>query len=102
LSERPFEVATRRDEDSAFIVLSGELDLTGTDKLEAAIRNAEEGDTPRIIVDLTAITFVDSTGLSVLLDAKRRSNGRLHITPSEHDAVTRLLELTGTTEILGS
>jgi anti-sigma B factor antagonist len=92
----------RRDGDSAFIVLSGELDLSGTDRLEAAIRHAEESDIGRVIVDLTAITFIDSTGLGVLLDAKRRSNGRLRVTPSEHEAVTRLLELTGTTEILGS
>jgi anti-anti-sigma factor len=102
LTERPFEVTTRRDGDSMLIVLSGELDMTGTDRLEAAIRRAEESDINRVIVDLTAITFVDSTGLSVLLEAKRRSDGRLSVTPSQHEAVTRLLELTGTTEILGS
>ena len=101
-TERPFDITTRRDGDSVLVVLSGELDLATAGQLDAAIRDAEETDIDRIIVDMSAITFVDSTGLSVLLDAKRRSNGRLSVTPGDHDAVTRLLELTGTTEMLGS
>jgi anti-anti-sigma factor len=84
------------------IVLSGELDVSVAAKLDVAIRDAEETDVGRIVVDLSAITFVDSTGLSILLAAKRRGDDRLSITPSDHDAVTRLLELTGTTEFLGS
>jgi anti-anti-sigma factor len=45
-------------------------------------------------------SFIDSTGLSVLLKAKKRSDGRLRYIASKNDAVTRLLELTGTNEIL--
>ena len=101
LNQRLLDVTTSRSGDSAFIVVSGELDLSTTNRLDGAIRDAEETDIGRIVVDLSAITFVDSTGLSVLLAAKRRSNGRLTVTPSDHDAVTRLLELTGTTELLG-
>jgi anti-sigma B factor antagonist len=101
-SNGAFAVATRREGDVALILLSGELDISAAEELDTAIRDAEETDIGQIVVDLSAINFVDSTGLSVLLYAKRRIDGRLHVTPSDHDAVTRLLELTGTTEILSS
>lgn len=101
-TERHLGITTLRDGDAAVIVLTGELDLAVAGELDAAIRDAEGAPIGRIIVDLSQITFVDSTGLSVLLAAKKRVNGRLSISPSNHDAVTRLLELTRTTEILAS
>jgi anti-sigma B factor antagonist len=96
----PLLINTRRDGDSAAIALSGELDLASADELDAAIRSAEEAGTGRVVVDLSGVSFIDSTGLSVLLRAKKRSDGRLRYVPSNHDAVTRLLELTGTIEML--
>jgi anti-sigma B factor antagonist len=95
------EFTTVRDGDSAAILLTGELDLASADELDARIRDVEETDIGQIILDLSEVTFIDSTGLSVLLDAKKRSNGRLSVRRSNHEAVTRLLELTGTTEMLG-
>jgi stage II sporulation protein AA (anti-sigma F factor antagonist) len=89
-------INTRRDGDSTGIALSGELDLRSTDELDGVIRSAEERDVGRIVVDLSDVSFIDSTGLSVLLGAKKRSDGQLIFIPSKHDAVRRLLELTGT------
>jgi anti-sigma B factor antagonist len=82
------------------IALSGELDLASAGGLDAAIRNAVETDIGRIVVDLSGVSSIDSAGLSVLLGAKKRSDGRLRYVPSNHEAVTRLLELTGTIEML--
>jgi anti-anti-sigma factor len=53
----------------------------------------------RIVVDLSEVRFMDSTGLSVLLAAKKRQESRFSVSPSKSKAVTRLLALTGTTEI---
>src|SRR5215210_28960 len=94
-------INTRRDGDSVAIALSGELDLASAGELDTSIRNAEETGIARIVVDLSGVSFIDSSGLSVLLQAKKRSDGQLHYVPSNHDAVTRLLELTGTIELLG-
>lgn len=88
--------------DTVAVALTGELDLLSAEELDLTIRDAEETDVARIVVDLAEVSFVDSTGLSILLAAKKRSNGRLSCIPSNHSAVTRLLELTGTTEMLGS
>jgi anti-sigma B factor antagonist len=83
-----------------YIALSGELGLASADELDAVIRNAEETDVGRIVVDLSGVSFIDSTGLGVLLRAKSRSDGRLRYIPSCHDAVTRLLQATGTLAVV--
>jgi anti-sigma B factor antagonist len=97
----PLLINTRRDGDSTAIALSGELDLASADELDAVIRDAEESDVGRIVIDLSGVSYIDSTGLSALLRAKKRSDGRLIYVPSKHDAVRRLLELTGTIGMLG-
>jgi anti-sigma B factor antagonist len=101
---RRFQIRSSRDGDpigTVAVVLSGELDIASANEVDAAISDAEETDIGWIVVDLSQVSFIDSTGLSVLLDAKKRNNGRLSYIPSRHDAVTRLLELTGTIEFLG-
>ena len=105
LGARSLQISVHRDRDpvgTVAIALSGDLDLATADELDAAIRAAEETDIGWIVVDLSDVSFIDSTGLSVLLHAKKRSYGRLSCIPSNHDAVTRLLELTGTVQMLDS
>ena len=100
---RRFQITRTHDGDpigTVAMALSGELDLASAEQLDLAIRHAEETDAGWIVVDLSDVSFVDSTGLSVLLHAKKRSNGRLSYIPSDHEAVTRLLELTGTIRML--
>ena len=105
LTGGPLRIRNIRDGDpvgTVAIALSGELDLVSANELDAAIRDAEETDVGWIVVVLSDVSFIDSTGLSVLLHAKKRNNGRLSCIPSNHDAVTRLLELTGTIQMLDS
>jgi anti-sigma B factor antagonist len=102
LADKPLEIETGRRGDSLTITLSGEVDLATVDRLDLAIRRAEETDVGRIVLDLSELSFLDSTGLSVLLNASARSreNGnRLSFIPSKHDAVMRVLALTNTTEM---
>jgi anti-sigma B factor antagonist len=98
-----FEVRTIKEGTSRRLALSGELDLSSADQLEEAIRQAELGGAAEIVVDLGDLEFMDSTGLSVLLSAHDRSRDdgqRLSFKSSRHEAVTKLLELTNTKEIL--
>ncbi len=102
MSGKPADIESQREGDSVTVAVAGEIDLSTADQLDAAIREAEETDTNRIVVDLSAMSFVDSTGLAVLLEAikrTRRDGNRLSFVPSRHEAVTRLLALTDTTEI---
>ncbi len=63
------------------IELFGELDLASAPELEKAIARAEETDAVTILVDLSALQFIDSNGIKVLLAESRRSTAatnRLH------------------------
>ena len=69
--------------DAYIIALEGELDLAGCADLDLALREAERTRASRIILDLEELTYIDSNGLQVLLEASRRSarNGsRLRLT----------------------
>lgn len=76
--------------DAYVIGLEGQLDLAGCADLDFALSQAEQARADRIILDLGALTSIDSSGLEVLLDASRRSasNGnRLEMTrPTGHPA----------------
>ena len=96
----PLRIRVDRSGDSVTVRLSGELDLASSAEVDAAIRDWEETEIGRIIVDLSDLHFIDSSGLNVLLRARRRIDSRLQILPSKHAAVTRLLSLTGTAEML--
>jgi anti-sigma B factor antagonist len=96
------DIKSMREGGSVTVAVAGEIDLSTADQLDDAIRQAEKTEISRIVVDLSSLTFVDSTGLSVLLEAikrTRRDGNRLSFIPSKHEAVTRLLALTGTTEM---
>ena len=55
------------------IRITGELDLGGCPDVESALQEAERAQADRIIVDLEALTFIDSVGLVTLVKASRRS-----------------------------
>jgi anti-anti-sigma factor len=71
--------------------IKGELDLSAVAELDAWL--ASLGDGP-ISVDLSGVTFLDSSGLRSLLNARRRNPGLRVVDPSA--VVTRLLEITST------
>ena len=74
---------------------AGELDIATVPLLEGAFDEA--GDVP-VLLDLEGITFIDSTGLQLLLRISDRGSGRLEIISSP--ALERLLEVTGVRERL--
>jgi anti-sigma B factor antagonist len=102
LAGKPLEIQAHREGDSITIALSGEMDLATKHRLELAIRRAEETEVGRIVLDMSELSFLDSSSLSVLLRAavRHRQNGnRLRFIPSKHDAVRRVIELTNTSEM---
>jgi anti-anti-sigma factor len=75
--------------------LIGEMDLSGEQALKAAleVRVATGGD---LTLDLSQCTFMDSTGLRLLVAAASQLEGRASlIIRSPSAAVRKLIELTG-------
>lgn len=85
------------------IELSGELDLATTQAVETELRLGERSAAQRIVLDLDRLTFIDSTGLRLLVIATRRSDAdgdRLRIRPGSDPLVQRVMAITGMNEYL--
>jgi len=76
---------------------AGELDIASAPGLEHSLLHALESSAPSIVLDLTAVDFIDHTGLQVLMWAAGRSRedgDRLRIECGS-PAVRQLIDLTG-------
>jgi anti-sigma B factor antagonist len=84
------------------IAVGGELDMGASPDLRGTIDGALESGVSLLVMDLTELTFIDSTGISTLVAAFRRlseSGGSLELVCSDRN-VLRVLELTGLDEVL--
>ena len=88
-------------EDARVLRVVGELDLSTVNELKSHL-DAARLDRTTALVDMSGVSFIDSAGLDLLLEAARVSNHELWawflVRPSE--AVLVLLDLTGTTSQL--
>ena len=104
LDEATFTVAESTGGDGAHVIrLHGELDIDAAPDLERALlRSRPAGE--RVVLDLSDLQFMDSTGLRVLLRARAAAEeGRWEIflrdVPSN---IQRLFDMTGVHEALPS
>lgn len=88
-------------EEACVIRVAGELDASTAERLRAPL-DAARAEGLTTLVDLAGVTFIDSSGLRVLLGAARASDQHewpwFIVRPSA--AVLRLLELSGTAGLL--
>lgn len=84
------------------LTLSGELDLATTPRLAAALTEVARGDHARIVLELQRLTFMDSTGLGLIVrtDQEGRAAGRPLVLRHPQQQVRRLLELSDTLDRL--
>ena len=96
------EVETRRGEGLAHVVLRGELDLSTVEKVERELA-ALEGDQEQLLVlDLSGLTFLDSTGLRLMVTADQRAqkDGRRLVIVKGPETVQRVFSITKLDETL--
>ena len=62
-----------RSFDRECIAVLGELDIFTAPSLEDAVLGLEDAKPGLVVIDLTGVSFIDSTGLSVLLTASERA-----------------------------
>ncbi len=77
--------------------LSGEIDLSTVAELEERLRGSLDGGPPLLVLDLREVTFLDSSGLRLLLrldERQRGIDGRLVLVQGGR-RVARVFELTG-------
>jgi anti-sigma B factor antagonist len=89
-------VTVRRERGVAIAEVTGDIDMSTASGLRERLSGLADSGQP-LIVDLNRVTFIDSTGLGVLVSAARRASaqgGSLHAVCSR-PRTRKLLWLTG-------
>ena len=93
----PFRCETVRDGETAWVRPQGELDLDTAPALDDELERTREQAGARLVLDLRTLTFMDSTGLRLLIrwDTLAREQGfEFAIVPGP-EVVQRVIRLTG-------
>jgi anti-anti-sigma factor len=95
-----FQCETGRDGETSWVRPIGELDLDTAPLLDQELTAVREAGAGRIVLDMRALTFMDSTGLRLVIrwDTAAREEGfEFAIVPGP-DVVERVFRLTGMEE----
>jgi anti-sigma B factor antagonist len=98
----PFKVSSESDATLRTVSVIGELDQGTAPELRTVLTEAMGEADSGVLVDLSDCGFIDSTGLSLLVEAMRRlteEDRRFGVCCVDRD-VRRLLELTGIDQAL--
>ena len=92
-----FSVTSERVGDAGVLIVSGEVDIFTAPQLKERLVEQFDAGVTRLVVDLTAVTFIDSTALGVLIGGVRRVNGAGGVMALVVDSrpVERVLGITG-------
>ena len=95
---RALKVEVDQGPDAVTITAHGEIDLASVGSLETARQRALATSPTRLVIDLTLVGFVDSSGLKFLLQTHRlsRQNGWQLELPRPADSTMNVFRLTGT------
>jgi anti-anti-sigma factor len=95
-----FRCETGRDGDAAWVRPLGELDLDTASQLDQELAAVRATGADRLVLDMRALTFMDSTGLRLVIrwDTDAREQGfEFAIVPGP-EVVQRVFRLTGMDE----
>ncbi len=98
-----FHAQVQHHAGNVMVRLHGELDMATSAALDRALSSAfDGGGGTSVVVDLASLTFMDSTGIAVLLGACRRAEeaGQSLVVRSPSRPVLKAFRLTGVDQIL--
>ena len=96
----PFSARASRVRGEPLLTLVGEIDMSSGPKFARAAQSLVSGRRGKVVFDMTGVTFMDSTGLTIIAAAVNRiapSGGRLCIRGAS-PMICRLFEITGICE----
>jgi len=96
------DIHSHIDRGSGVVVVAGEIDLATVADFREAISDLVASGYVHLVIDLSAVTFIDSTGLGVMVGARKKVRdacGSLRLVCTDN-RVLRLLAVTGLTQVL--
>lgn len=69
----PFEIRSELNGDEARLTLAGELDIASVQRLDEAVESAISQRAHTVIVDLSRLAFMDSSGLRLFIALNERA-----------------------------
>lgn len=96
-SERNLAIDIKREDRRVVVVPQGEIDFGNVASLRSVLLRLSSDESTEVLVDLGDVTFIDSTALSVLVQARQRMDAldkRLSLTGAQA-RVARVLQITG-------
>jgi anti-sigma B factor antagonist len=96
-----FEVAQTAG--ATVMTLGGEFDVLCADAFKRRFSDATEDEPDHVVIDLRELTFIDSTGLAMLLgvnEMAQDSGFALSIVSNHDDAARKIFRMTGTERLL--
>lgn len=94
------EITAERHDGVTVVTVVGDIDMSNVGTFRSTLVDTVVDDGHRLVLDLTGVTFMDSTGIGALVAAHRRTRvlqGGLHLVCSM--TVTRLLGLTALDQV---
>ncbi len=103
MTDTPFEFRHSRVAEAAIVAVFGEIDMATAPELASAIESVGDG-AGRVVVDLSEVTFLDSSGLNALVHCQRALEARQIafrvVSPANH-LIRRVFEIAQLTVPLG-
>lgn len=90
------EVTSRQQSGATVVSAVGEVDVWTAERLRSVLHDAEAAGPQTLVVDLTEVGFLDSTGIGVLVGALRRQReaGRQLLLVVSNTHVMKVLTIT--------
>jgi anti-sigma B factor antagonist len=98
--ELEFRVSSERSSGSCVVHVSGEVDLYAAPRLENELEGLIRSGAEHVLVDLSGVPFLDSSGLAVLLGAARKVGRENFVLAGVQPHIARTLLTTGATWML--
>lgn len=98
----PLNTEVRGSEGHALVILSGELDVSTAGGLYEELATLNREGVVHVALDLTALEFIDSTGISVIIAEHKRTTaaGGELIILTPHRNARRMFEVAGLMDVL--
>ena len=102
MKSRVFDISVRETAVGVVVACSGEIDISSSEQLEEALGGIAATKPASVTLDLSAVTFIDSSGIRCLvLFAKTLRRDGIALQTIASQPVLRVCEVLGVTAVLG-